>query len=206
MDSARRAAGLRGGPGGPGLVEAPEIIVAHELPEYLALDYRGRGALCDYPCLPALLSKGKRRIRRILPRLKASAVTSIQFRPAEQDEIRGLPHQWHLADHQPLAYPAQGVSIERFLAELGRLTPATYITARVLQDRPQTDEEYGFAAPQASITVEQPGYVARVRVGAKTTPGDQAFLQVVGVEGVYVVNADFLKYLPRTADDWRTRR
>ena len=40
-------------------------------------------------------------------------------------------------------------------------------------------------------------------MGAKTTPGDQVFLQVVGVEGVYVVDADFLKYLPRTADDWR---
>jgi hypothetical protein len=29
------------------------------------------------------------------------------------------------------------------------------------------------------------------------------FLQVVGVEGVYVVDADFLNYLPRTADGWR---
>ena len=35
-------------------------------------------------------------------------------------------------------------------------------------------------------------------MGAKTAPGDQVFLQVVGVEGVYVVDADFLKYLPRT--------
>ena len=140
---------------------------------------------------------------RILPKLKAAAATSVQVRPAAQLEIRAdrTNGTWQLTE--PLVYPAQALSIEKLLAELERLTPASYIKARELQDRPQTDEEYGFAAPQASITIEQPGYTARLRVGAKTTPGDQVFLQVVGVEGVYVVNADFLNYLPRTADDWR---
>ena len=38
----------------------------------------------------------------------------------------------------------------------------------------------------------------------KTAPGDQVFVQVVGVEGVYVVDAGFLQYLPRTPDDWRS--
>ena len=108
---------------------------------------------------------------------------------------------WQLTE--PLVYPAQAVSIEKLLAELERLTPAPYITARELRDRPKADEEYGFAAPQATIIIEQPGYTARLLIGAKTAPGDQVFLQVVGVEGVYVVDADFLKYIPRTADDWR---
>ena len=40
-------------------------------------------------------------------------------------------------------------------------------------------------------------------MGAKTSPGDQVFLQVVGTEGVYVVDAGFLNYLPGSADDWR---
>ncbi len=100
-------------------------------------------------------------------------------------------------------YPAQATSIEKLLAELDRLTPASYITARELRDRPKSDEEYGFAAPQASVIIEQPGYTYRLRVGAKTTPGDQVFLQVVGAEGVYVVDTEFLKHLPRSADDWR---
>ncbi len=140
---------------------------------------------------------------RILPKLKAAAATSVQVRPAAQLEIRAdrTNGTWQLTE--PLVYPAQALSIEKLLAELEGLTPASYIKARELQDRPQTDEEYGFAAPQASITIEQPGYTPRLRVGAKTTPGDQVFLQVVGVEGVYVVNADLLNYLPRTADDWR---
>jgi hypothetical protein len=141
--------------------------------------------------------------KRILPKLIAAATTSVQVRPAAQLEIRAdrTHGTWQLIE--PLVYPAQAISIEKLLAELERLTPASYIKAGELQDRPKTDEEYGFASPQASITIEQPRYTARLRVGAKTTPGDQVFLQVVGVEGVYVVDADFLKYLPRSADDWR---
>jgi hypothetical protein len=116
----------------------------------------------------------------------------VQLRPTDQDEIRACRTNgtWQIV--KPLVYPAQGMSIEALLAELQRLTPAAYVTARDLQNRPTTDEDYGFAAPQAFIIIEQPGYTARLRVGAKTTPGDQVFLQVVGVEGVYVVNADFL--------------
>jgi hypothetical protein len=141
--------------------------------------------------------------RRILPKLRAAAVTSVQVRSAAQlDLIRAdrTNGTWQLTE--PLAYPAQALSIEKLLGELEGLTPAAYIAARKLQDR-QTDEEYGFAAPQASITIEQPGYTAHLRVGAKTTPGDQVFLQVVEREGVYVVSADLLQCLPRTADDWR---
>ena len=140
---------------------------------------------------------------QVLPRLKAAAATGVQVRPDAQLEIRAdrTNGTWQLTE--PIVYPAQAASIERLLTGLERLTTASYITARELRDRPRTDEEYGFATPQASITVEQPGYTARLRVGSKTTPGDQVFLQVVGVEGVYVVSTDFLNYLPRAADDWR---
>ncbi len=140
---------------------------------------------------------------KVLPNLKAAAATSVQIRPADQQEIRAVRTNgtWQLTE--PLVYPAQAVSIEKLVSEIAGLTPAASITARELRDRPDTDKEYGFASPQASITIEQPGYAARLRVGARTSPGDQVFLQVVGVEGIYVVDADFLKYIPRSADDWR---
>ncbi len=140
---------------------------------------------------------------KVLPTLKAARVTCVQVRPAAQLEIRAerTNGTWQLTE--PLVYPAQAASIETLLSELEALRPAPYISERELRNHPNTDEEYGFAAPQASITIEQPGYAARLRVGSKTAPGDQVFLQVVGVEGVYVVDAGFLKYLPRSADDWR---
>ena len=43
----------------------------------------------------------------------------------------------------------------------------------------------------------------QLQVGNKTAPGDQVFLRVVGTDGAFVTDADWLKYLPRSADDWR---
>ena len=137
----------------------------------------------------------------ILPGLKPEAVTSVQVRPAagltiQADRTNGF---WQLAE--PQVYPAQALSIERFLAALKRLTPVTFLTAHDLRNHPNPDEEYGFTTPQATITLQQPDYHVVVQVGARTAPGDQVFLQVVGV--VYVVDADWLKYIPRGVDDWR---
>ena len=136
---------------------------------------------------------------RVLPNLKAAAVSSVQVRPGARTQIRAdrTNGVWQLTE--PLVYPAQAASIEKLLAELGRLTPAPYITARELRDR----QAYGFSAPQASIIIEQPEYPTHLLIGARTPPGDQVFLQVVGVDGVFVVDADFLKYVPRIAEDWR---
>ena len=140
---------------------------------------------------------------RVLPNLNPIAVTSIQVRPGARMIIRAERTNgvWQLAGTN--VYPAQAASIDNLLVHLARLTPAPYITAHELRHRAKVDEEYGFNTPQASIIIEQPDYPVRLLVGARTAPGDQVFLQVVGVGGVYVVSADFLKYIPRTPEDWR---
>jgi hypothetical protein len=141
---------------------------------------------------------------RVLPNLKAAAVTSVQIRPGARAPIRAdrTNGVWQLVA-ESLVYPAQAASIEALLAALERLTPAPYITARELRDRLKLDEAYGFSNPQATIAIEQPEHTAHLLIGARTPPGDQVFLQVVGMDGVYMVDADFLKYIPRTAEDWR---
>ncbi len=147
---------------------------------------------------------------RVLPNLKAAAVTSLQVQNGK-DALR-TPHSeflradrtngiWQLTE--PVVYPAQAASIDKLLTELARLEPAPYITAREMRNQPKADEAYGFSAPQASIVIEQPEHPTHLLIGAKTPPGDQVYLQIVGVDGAYIVDADFLKYIPRTADEWR---
>ena len=140
---------------------------------------------------------------KVLPNLRADTVTRVRVRPGAGREITALRTNgaWQLTE--PLAYPAQVVSVEKLLTELEQLTPAPYLTSRELRGGANTDEEYGFATPQAFITIDQPGYTPRLRIGSRTAPGDQVFMQVVGVDGVYVVDAGFLRYIPRSADDWR---
>ena len=140
---------------------------------------------------------------KVVPNLKSAGVTSVQVRPKGQLEIRAVRTNggWELTE--PLQYPAQAVSIENFLAAIEGLTPATYISSAELKDRPKADDEYGFTTPQASIIVQQGPARVHLLIGTRTAPGDQVFLQVVGIEGVYVVDADFLKVVPGSANDWR---
>ena len=105
---------------------------------------------------------------RVLPSLKASQVSAIQIRPAGAGQLRIRTQRtndtWQLTE--PLVYPAQAASIDRLLTELQRLTPAPYISARELRNRPKVDEAYGFANPQASIVIEQPEHPAHLLIGA----------------------------------------
>ena len=138
---------------------------------------------------------------RVLPGLKADAVTAVQVRrgagvAVQVERTNGV---WELT--APQAYPAQQASVQGLLTALEHLIAPTVITARELRGQTNADEEYGFATPQATITLQQPDYHRLVEVGARTAPGDQVFLRVVG--DVYVVDAGILKYLPASADDWR---
>jgi hypothetical protein len=140
---------------------------------------------------------------RILSQINPAAVTSVQVRPAGQLEIRAerTNQAWQLT--RPLSYPAQAASIDNLLAALRRLTPAARITARERRLRPKADEEDGLDPPRTSLTLLQGADGVRVIIGSNTPPGDQLFLRVEGVEEVYVVDADLLKFIPRTANDWR---
>jgi hypothetical protein len=42
-------------------------------------------------------------------------------------------------------------------------------------------------------------------IGKLTAPGDQVFVRVVGLDGVYVTDANWLQSLPRSANDWRDK-
>ncbi len=139
---------------------------------------------------------------RVLPGLNASTVTNLLVRPGNQPQIQAVRTNglWRLTEPD---YPAQSNSIAGLLSTLEHLTRAAYIEGHELKDRTKADEEFGLATPQATISFEQPGYHALLQIGAKTAPGDQVYLRVVGDEGIYVVDAELLKALPRNANDWR---
>ncbi len=131
-------------------------------------------------------------------------MTSVHVRPAGQLEIRAerTNASWQLT--KPVSYPARTAGIAGLLAALERLTPATYITARELRQRPKEEEEFGFEAPQVSLIIQDAESRRQILIGNKTAPGDQVFLQVIGLEGIYVVDAELLKLIPTAANDWRS--
>jgi len=142
---------------------------------------------------------------KVLPELRTELVTSVLIRPfgpaqlqIRADRTNGV---WRLS--QPLSYPAQPDRVQKLLEFLQQLKSVQYISASELRTNANADEEYGFASPQATVVIQQGAYVPRLRVGALTNPGDQVFLQLEGDLGAYVIDAELLKYLPGSANDWR---
>jgi hypothetical protein len=141
---------------------------------------------------------------KILPGLKASAITAVRILPKDRAEIRAdrTNDTWQLT--KPVCYPANAASIDDLLAMFERLTPAMHIDESALTNRFNADEEFGFADPGVTLIFEQGGSLSRLRIGKRTLPGDQEYLQVVGIEGIYVVDAaEVSKRIPGSVDDWR---
>jgi hypothetical protein len=139
----------------------------------------------------------------ILSGLKPGEVTSVQISPAAAFEIRASRTNGAWLLTKPIDYPAQPAAIEMLLGALQKLTSATRISAGELREHRTADADFGFENPQFSISIEAGEQQWQLKVGNKTAPGDQVFLRVVGVDGAFVADADWLKFIPHSADDWR---
>lgn len=139
----------------------------------------------------------------LLSNFKAEDVTSVQVTLADQSAMRAERTNgvWQLTS--PIMYPAQVASIEGLLEVLAHLTPATIIPPSEVRQRRNADEEFGFVNPPATLTLQTHNGLRLLKIGARTAPGDQVYVQVVGVEGVYVMDVDIWRALPRKLDDWR---
>ncbi len=142
---------------------------------------------------------------QVLPDFKAAAVTGIRIIREKGPQIRAVRTNdvWVL---DPDAAPAQYTNVDNLLTALEHLKPETYITLQELQGRPDVDEQFGFATPQASLTLQQ-GVLppSTLVVGAATAPGNQVFVEVVGQDGIFVVDAAITNLIPRSMIEWRDK-
>ena len=138
----------------------------------------------------------------LVPGLRADKVTSVQFAPAGQLEIRANRTNgvWRLA--KPISYPAQAASIEALLTGLEKLAPSHMISGAEVRQRKNSDAEFGFDV-RTTLTLMIGEESRQLRIGSRTALGDQLYVQVVGSDGIAVVDAQLLKLLPSKMDDWR---
>lgn len=138
----------------------------------------------------------------VLPGFKAASVTSVQYIPAGQLEIRAerTNQIWQLV--KPISFPAQAASIDALLTALQQLAPAQTISGAELRQRANADEEFGFNNRSTLTLLNEQGR-RQIYLGSRTAPGDGIYVQVVGVEGVFVVDSQLLRLLPAKPEDWR---
>lgn len=139
----------------------------------------------------------------LLPNFNPKSVLSVQIRPAGRPEIRAerTNGTWQLVE--PVAYAAQATNIEALLNALQQLTVAHWISEEELKKDQKADEDYGIEPPEISLILRESNATNPVYFGHRTSPGDQVFVRVVGVDGVSIVDADVLNLLPSNANVWR---
>ncbi|MFO1476337.1 MAG: DUF4340 domain-containing protein, partial [Verrucomicrobiota bacterium] len=140
---------------------------------------------------------------RILPALDPATVDQIQILPKGQLEIRlqRTNGVWWIT--RPFTYPAQTTGVDGMLRYLTNLTCSSFIAPQELKNVHKAAEEYGLEPPQLTFIFQHGDEQNIVHLGYKTAPGDQMFLQVVGVGEIYIVDASALQQIPVKADDWR---
>jgi hypothetical protein len=137
----------------------------------------------------------------LLPNLRPAAVTSVQVFPgALEISVNRTNGGWVLA--RPVPYPAQTAAIEALLDALQKLAPAR-ISAAELREQKNSEADFGFEKPQATLVIAAGDQGWQLKVGGRTAPGDQVYLRVVGVDGVFVADAGWLNLIPRAGDEWR---
>lgn len=139
----------------------------------------------------------------VLPGLHLPSVTSVQVSPKNMPEIsvERTNDDWVLT--QPVSYPAQNAAVDALLNDLKNLKSVIRITPAELSQNHDANAEYGFDSPSFSLVIQSGDDRREILVGNRTAPGDQVFLRVEGVEGVFVTGTDWLKLIPETANDWR---
>ncbi|MDQ6630536.1 MAG: DUF4340 domain-containing protein, partial [Verrucomicrobiota bacterium] len=143
--------------------------------------------------------------RKIFPDFKTNEVISIQIKPAGQPELRVTRTNqiWQLT--RPLIFPADRVKIEKVLQTLDQLQWQARISSDELKTRPNAAEEFGFDTPLFSVVMQQQNSSRHFFIGSRTPVGGQLFLQTADTSGYYLVDASFLNFFPKNANDWRDR-
>ncbi len=137
----------------------------------------------------------------VLPAFNPAEIRSIQVQPKGQRAIlvERTNGVWQMLE--PIPYPANSPQIAAFLNALQHLTASPYLSSQELKNIPEADTQFGFNSPQCSLMLNQKRHL--VLIGNRTPPGDRVYLQVVGIDGVFVVSADVLRLIPESPSLWR---
>jgi len=137
----------------------------------------------------------------LVPRLRPATVTRVELtRTNLAVNAEFNAGRWHLT--HPVAYPANSLLLKTLLDVCAQLRPQLVVPAGQVK----SPADFGLDPPQATLRFHQGEAPVELRIGARTPVNDQLYVQVIGAPHVAVTDANLLKFLPQTADDWRDRQ
>jgi hypothetical protein len=151
-------------------------------------------------------SQRAERAGRVFPDVQSAEVTGLTVsRAGFFIRLDRQTDQWRYV--APVRYPAQSEGIERLLNAILELRQMGSISAQEVLAQTNGLGAFGLNPPEATLEIiERLTNRWELRLGRQPWLGrPEVYAQLVGRDGVLVVNADLVKALPAGGDDWRDR-
>jgi hypothetical protein len=149
------------------------------------------------------LGPGQTGPSRLFPGFKSDSATSIRVILASRQSIvaERTDEGWML--QQPISCPAHTSRIDGFLDILGQLNRQSQITAREMLTSKQPMSAFGLDPPRAKVFIQQDRHSLELSIGGRTPVGNHVYVQLIGSDGIFFTDTEFLDRLPNSVDDWR---
>ena len=135
--------------------------------------------------------------------LNLAGLSSIEVLVRSNQAIRVEQTNREWAIVAPFSYPANQHRIDSFLSALNQIIDRDHISAEEIVNQRQSLSAYGLEPPQATVVIKSDRGRYEINIGSRTPMKNQLYLQLVGIEGVFFVNANLWERIPQTVDDWR---
>lgn len=140
----------------------------------------------------------------VFPTLDAASLASVELlRSNSVVRAERTNDGWAL--RLPVGYPAQSLSVDRLVEHVAKMVPSGFVSAREVAAQPDGLHAFGLEPAAATVTFSGRGQPLILRVGGATPVAGRVYVQRVGTDGVFVVDAALLGLLPASADEWRDR-
>ena len=155
---------------------------------------------------PVRMEKLKVPVTELLPGFTPAEVLSVEVRHSGQLPIQAerTAGGWKLV--RPVAYVADPVRVGLFLGALQQLRWDSHIRPEELLARPGAREEFGLRSPRVILTIHLLGdRQVQLLIGTNTIAGDQVYVGQTGGDGIHLVTADLLRFIPQSEKIWRSQ-
>ncbi len=140
----------------------------------------------------------------VFPSLDPASVTSVEvMRSNSIVRAERTNGTWTL--RLPVNYPAQTLSIDRLVSHLAAMVPTGFLSARDVAAQTDALRSFGLEPPAATVTLAGRDRPTILRVGNASPVAGRVYAQLVGTDGVFLVDDALLEVLPASPDEWRDR-
>ncbi len=137
------------------------------------------------------------------PELQTNAMTRVEIIQGTNLVLRGerIGPAWRL--RAPVDYPGQSLAFDNLVSSLAQMRYRSAVSSKEMLSHTNGPAAFGLNPPLWTLVLLSEAQRVELRLGGRTLIGEQVYAQVVGRDGLFVIDAASLPALPLHANQWR---